>query len=444
MTQTQMLFAPSPSEQLQVINELAAPKFMVKPLPEDTVFLASPPHIDADLLEYCLRLNQTHQPSTVRQYLYEIKILLDYLSAHGISWDALTERVLRQYREYRTNPDSDSAVGERSWRRSGSAIKGFLEFMQIRGRITTNPAPRINGRSVLLPRARRYPTDIRSVSFEKLQRFMREGLAAAPSHGLPTRVRNSALVELMLKTGMRVNEASSLTLPELAFARSSNGVLELEAVAKNHTLRRITIPSGVMSLLHIYVRSERAAVVERCQRRLGQREDLFIVDAIDGDKIQGSFKGKSVVYRMSKLPTALRAKAVRRNGTRTEPLGVFLGTNDGLPMGPPGWHKVFRVANRRIQAEDPTWRPIRTHDLRHTYASNALATATALVARRNSDQESLAVQVGLDPLGVVQRQLGHASPNTTAQYLRQPYLADSTLAMEIDRWASSANEEGEQ
>jgi integrase len=442
MTQTQMLSAPSAVEQLKTIQETAMPEFGVKTLPEGTIFLASPPHLDGDLLDYCIHLNETLQRSTVRQYLYEIKILLDFLVAHGISWDGLTERVLREYREYRTNPASDSAVGLRSWRRSGAAIKGFLEFMQIRGRITTNPAPRINGQSVLAPRARRYPTDIRSVSLEKLQRFMQEGLAAAPSHGLSTRLRNRALVELMLKTGMRVNEASNLTLPELNIARSSNGVIELEAVAKNHTLRRITIPTGAISMLRTYVMTERVAVVDRCQERLQQREDLFDVNSVEGDKVRGTFRGKKVVYRLSKLPIGLRIKAVRRRDAYIEPLGVFLGIHNGLPLGPPGWHKVFRSANRRLQAKDPTWQPIRTHDLRHTYASNALAAATALAVRRNSDQDSLAVQVGLDPLGVVQRQLGHASPNTTAQYLRQPYVADSDLARDIDRWTNSTSEDG--
>jgi|SRR5699024_2837340 len=444
MSYVQLFFAPPPNDQKSALEELiseALPGF--KPLKHRTAFLASPPHIDLDLLDYCLFLNETLQPNTVKQYLYEINILLNFLESRGHVWEGLDEQLLRAYRQYRMNPASDSAVGERSWRRSGAAIKGFVEFMRIRGRLKNNPAPVINGTSVLAPRSRRYPADIRSISKDRLERFLRQGLGAFPSHGVATRLRNRTLAELMLKTGMRISEASNLLTVELNSARGSNGLIQLEAVAKRQNLRYVTMPVGVMSLLYTYLKVERAFVVSACQESLRKRSDLFEVSKLAGGVITGIRNGEEFHYRTSKLPIELRMKAVQRAEDRIEPLGIFIGATTGLPIGPAAWHKVFRQANRQIQLHDSTWVPIRSHDFRHTYASNALAQATALTAQRQSDDASLALQITTDPLGMVQRQLGHASPNTTAQYLRQPYTADGSLAKAIDQWVSPLAENGD-
>lgn len=442
MTQTHLISAPPPEEQKHLLEHLIgsiSPDFI--PLKHGTAFLAAPPYIDPDILRYCLFLNETLQPSTVRQYLYEIKILLNFLQARGNSWETVSEDDLRYYRRYRTNPATDSAVGERSWRRSAGAIKGFIDFMMLQGRISVNPAPKIGNRSVLTPKQRRYPANVRSLPKDKVARFFQEGLGALPSYGAPTRIRNQALGQLMLRSGMRISEAVNLLTTDLELAQASEGIMTLEAVTKRQIMRHITITSGMSAYLQMYIQTERAHVVSMCQKSLERRTDLLEVHEISDGNIYGVIAGDSVRYRLSRLPIVLRRKAVKRLDTHIEPLGLFLGTRQALPLGVAAWHKVFRRANDQVRVGDTNWVSIRSHDLRHTYATNTLSAATALAAKRGSDGLSLAYQLTLDPLGEVQRQLGHASPNTTAQYLRQPYSADGSLAREIDAWVENEGSE---
>jgi integrase len=73
-------------------------------------------------------------------------------------------------------------------------------------------------------------------------------------------------------------------------------------------------------------------------------------------------------------------------------------------------------------------KPWRFHDLRHTFALRLLKHLTQMLIERELQRAdrrplvTLAEHISLNPLLIVQRALGHASPRTTYEYLS--YLED--------------------
>lgn len=113
------------------------------------------------------------------------------------------------------------------------------------------------------------------------------------------------------------------------------------------------------------------------------------------------------------------------------PEGVDVKTlfvnQDGKPYadGGKGIERIVREIGERCGVQ------VHTHMLRHTYATHTLA-----VMQRNRDQ------LGIDPLVFVQKQLGHASIQTTMMYLHMiDELADQAVLAyddELNEWMSEA------
>jgi len=80
--------------------------------------------------------------------------------------------------------------------------------------------------------------------------------------------RNQAFCDLMVRTGLRLAEQTSLTrfeLPDLDPARVQVPFWLPEAVAKRDSARWVYVPAGVLRAVWDYVDLERAEAVERVQ-----------------------------------------------------------------------------------------------------------------------------------------------------------------------------------
>jgi integrase len=127
----------------------------------------------------------------------------------------------------------------------------------------------------------------------------------------------------------------------------------------------------------------------------------------------------------------LRRITVQEKDNGLEPLAVFIG-HGGQMLGPSSWYRIRCDAWERMQAHaDQTEAPLlprrrwRWHDTRHTFALQLLSYLEQqmdgdepdAVARRRRHLAYLGGHIKHNPLLIVSRRLGHASPATTYAYL---------------------------
>lgn len=101
-------------------------------------------------------------------------------------------------------------------------------------------------------------------------------------------------------TGMRIQEWSTLLLPELGLAGGSRPAVadvDLGACAKYGRPRSVYVPRDTMELLDPYLLLERPGIVATAQRTLRRQvRDLFVLQRIDADgtRVRGVLEGVTV------------------------------------------------------------------------------------------------------------------------------------------------------
>ncbi len=270
--------------------------------------------------------------------------------------------------------------------------------------------------------------------------------------------RNRAAAELALLTGMRLQEWSTVLLPELGMVPGGESPhrpgepveFGLRRCAKYGSPRTVYVPSDALAMVDRYVLLERTETVRAAQPTLKRRRDeLFVITPTDGrpGKVRGVLDGATVTRTVADLPPELRRITVVDTGDGLEPLGLFVGAG-GQMLLPSSWDKARWAAWRRMRAHAAHERtptlpamPWLFHDLRHTFALRLLSYLTQLAREREAPGSGLATLVdhlAYNPLLVVQDRLGHRSPASTYRYVR--YLKDPQGEVEaaFQAWSAEA------
>ncbi|MET7710373.1 site-specific integrase [Micromonospora sp. NPDC005413] len=381
---------------------------------------------------------------TMRAYAYTVVMLLRFLLARGMNLASATEADLQEFRRWRLD-DAEQTIGEAAWNRDAAAIGCLYDFMVRQGIVERRPWRSAGrGRRSLSTGVGR-DLRVRHMELEQYL-FLRDvgfgGLA--PGAGLDEGFRgwrphrNRAACELALLTGMRIQEWSTVLLPELGLldgGRPRAAELELGACAKFRHPRTVYVPADAVDVLDPYLLLERPEIVEKAQPTLRRRHrDLFVVSRLeaDGTKARGVLDGGMVTRPIREMDPRLRRIAVRETGDGLDPLALFVGTG-GRMLTASGWDRVRWAAWNRMKAhtdeESAGLVPRRCwvfHDLRHTFALRLLIYLTEVALdehrRRRVPMSTLLDHMSGNPLLQVQRRLGHASPATTYRYIR--YLKD--------------------
>lgn len=382
-------------------------------------------------------------PKTLRKYAYIALRLSEFLAQGGTDVVSATETDLLEYRALRTR-EQGQPVSKATWEVEATAINGLYGWLAQQGYVDSRPWRSDGGRDSLRNGVVR-DLRVRHMTLEQFQFFRDVGLAGQLPDGAVDRSfrgrfphRSRAGVELALLTGMRLGEWSTLLLPELGLdvGRPREGVeLRLSACAKFGRPRTVYAPRAALDMVHTYQRLERRHVVEAAQATLAkQRPDLFVVDAAQSGRgrLRGVLDGVRVTRLIEEMPPELRRITVMDTGSGLEPLAVFVGTGGKMPH-PSTWDKVrWRAWDRMSGFADHPAAPVLPrqpwlfHDLRHTFALQLLLFLMKHAARDGAaaglPMSTLTDHIAHNPLLVVQRRLGHASPATTYIYLR--YLKD--------------------
>jgi len=229
-------------------------------------------------------------------------------------------------------------------------------------------------------------------------------------------LRNALFADLLVTTGLRLEEASGLLTAELAAIDHDDGQtgqlwLRLPPpLTKGDRGRSVLVPRRLLRQIAAYVVVERAAGVAKFAAQCGatKLERPIPITRAGLDRM------RDVCTPEERCRLILRDE----DGTPREPAALWL-TEVGQPVRPNSWEVIFTRACKRCE-ENGFPLSISPHQLRHTFAVHMLA---LLIQQRLREAalpagpvESYRLMLG-DPLQQVQRLLGHASLATTYIYL---------------------------
>ena len=399
-----------------------------------------------------LPLNGVRSQHSLRSYAYDLLVWVRFLDeARGKTvWQATRDDV-DAYHRARRHDNAANRISAASWNRAVAALDKLYRWAVEDGIISQSPflyrdvwcrLPSGRGRTITVTRNQAYEraakrSDVKFITIEDYRRFRNVGLQRLAVDGNERSgardrngSRNALFADLLITTGLRLEEASSLLAVEIeeAIRAGANGDKQIAfrlppALTKGDKGRTIRIPASLLARLRSYLEVERSVAVDKFKARGGSTRMLVgIATGINGSTIEVTTKdGKRMPVRLETVTPDERRRLVLcdASGSPVEPAALWL-SEVGLPVAPNSWEAVFARASRRCQTAGLAFN-VSPHQLRHSFAVHMLA---LLIRQRfgevskNEDLSGDAYRRLLgDPLQQVQRLLGHSSLATTYIYL---------------------------
>ena len=405
---------------------------------------------DADLDRFFLDLplNGVRSPHSLRAYGYDVVVWLRFLTeTRGKTVWLADHADGAAFHRARRRADAGFRLSAASWNRSVAALEKLYRWAEREGLIASTPfthrdvwqrghgvrRARVAARNDAYERAAKQ-SDVRFISLEEYRIFRDvglRGLTVAGDERPGTRDRNGArnalFAELLVTTGLRLEEASFLLASELAalfpdISRRQAWLPLPPALTKGDRGRSVLMPRRLLQQIAAYVGVERAVAVAKFAARSGWRaieRPIFIRRPALGELGVALCAGGTI--RIDALTPDERGRLVicADDGAPQEAAVLWL-TEVGQPVRPNSWEAIFARASRRCAEAGM---PIRVspHQLRHSFAVHMLS---MLIQHRlrNAALDPATPMEGYrrllgDPLQQVQRLLGHASLTTTYLYL---------------------------
>lgn len=404
---------------------------------------------DAELDRFFLDLplSGVRSPHSLRAFGYDIVVWVRFLAAaRGKSvWDADRDDV-DAYHRVRRRDDARFRISASSWNRAIASLDRLYRWGAREGLVSEQPFThrtvwrRGHGgrRSQLAARNDAYEraaqrSDVRFISLEDFHVFRNVGLRGVASDGAPrpgardrNGTRNALFADILVSTGLRLEEASYLLAHELqALQRGCSAGrqvwLELpSALTKGDRRRRVLVPTRLVQQVTAYIAVERSVAAAKFLSRSGWlaiNRPIFISRPGAGSTLTLQGGGRLSIDRLTPDERG-RLIICDETGAPCEPAVLWL-TEVGQPVLPNSWEAAFARASRRCADAGFPLR-VSPHQLRHTFAVHMLAMLIQQQLRATTTpdgtMEGYQKLLG-DPLQQVQRLLGHASLATTYIYL---------------------------
>lgn len=175
--------------------------------------------------------------STVIAYQKDLEQLIEHLYKQGLNTIAEVELVhLKNFMDGLANKD----YTPKSISRKTNATKTFFRYLQIEGYIETNPSDDL-----------KHPK-LETKAPRILSRLEYGGLRDAAKND----VRTYAIIEVLLQTGVRIDELSKIKLEDFVTKDDKNGTLVIPE-KRGHVRREIPLNSAVISAVKNYLDEER-------------------------------------------------------------------------------------------------------------------------------------------------------------------------------------------
>lgn len=401
--------------------------------------------------------------NSLRAYARDIVVWLRFLAErrHGKSiWSADREDIAA-FHEARRLSASRHRISASSWNRAVAALdklyrwaveekliaKAPFTYRQIWTRALDGSAISIAANVARERNARN--GDMRFVSLDRYVLFRDVGLRGRLPDGRedPTwrgrnGERNALFAELLVTTGLRLQEASSLLAVELPSSVLREGQRSIPyrlaaATAKGSKGRDIRLPLRLIECLRDYIEVERTNSLARYRDRRSWMR-------IDGPIIVADHDRQSLRLEAMNPPGRVRFDGIRP-GERfrllhegsMEPLALWL-TEGGLPMPMAAWEAVFRRASARCRSFGIDI-DVTPHMLRHGFAVHMLTLLLReqigwMLEERAQRMSPAYRRIIGDPLLKLQRLMGHSRIESTYIYL--DHLDDSQALVDsaVEHW----------
>ncbi|MGW0520072.1 hypothetical protein [Crossiella sp. NPDC003009] len=232
--------------------------------------------------------------------------------------------------------------------------------------------------------------------------------------------RNAVYADTMVRTGLRLEEQSSLTVYEVPDRDGFHGYYRSwlpASIAKLGSARNIYFPDSVLRDLRTYVEVDRAEAVARARAagRYDRLADALVVEHPTRAAVRLGGRWMAV----DRLDPEQRSRLLRRTVDGLAPAALWLG-GDGMPLTSHAWKSVFRAASDRCGRAGLVIY-CHPHALRHSFAVTPLEQLQrghlSVLGAMNPEQRRNYHMVFGDPLDWVRRRLGHRSVETTQIYL---------------------------
>ncbi|AGP54397.1 tyrosine-type recombinase/integrase [Streptomyces rapamycinicus] len=437
---------------------------------------ASAPFILSDDGSYDVHLNRflwslptlgVRSANSWRAYALDLLTWGRFLHEHRDKtvWQADRDDITAFHRARRVAPDPTQVVSAATWNRGIAALDKFYSWAADEGLVTRTPfryyesSRRADfGGQVLVRNNRAVEKAARrgNVKFLSVPRYtafrdvglrgLRPSGVSDPSFRGRNAERNVVLAELLVTTGLRIEEAASLCWPELPAPDPQGGRKSVPfdlapPTAKRDKGRRILLPNRIVSAVADYMEIERSLVLDRWRARgcplpagavLGSHADHRGVRMPTKD-------GRLRRVPWSRVPPSIRSRLFLVD-EQDRPLGpacVWLG-QEARPVSLSAWESVFVRASERCRTNgiDVAATP---HVLRHTFAVHLLS---ALIHEQIGSVDRREMADGVyrrivgDPLDHLRRLLGHSSITTTYIYLDCTDQAQSLIDSAVHAWTS--------
>lgn len=435
-------------------------------IPVGTPYLMSPEFgYDIELNAFFYSVEMLVSALTTRVgYARDVKAFLNFLtlSRGGCDWRDASEEDHRAYLVWRREDRAGPHVSDGTWDREVSALNRFYKWQTARGHVPANPIPQRSQRTApgysrrgdaSRETAATYSHGRRSERIEwfpaESYRLWRDvGIRGYTATGVPDPTfrgrwasRNSVFVDLMVRTGLRLSEQSSLLLSEIPEQRGISGYQRLwlpASIAKGGSARWIYLPSSVSRDLATYIRLDRGEVVDAA-RAAGRYDHLdgssWVVE--QGSGVARRSHGNAAVKVEQLTPSERRLLFVETEDG-LEPAALWL-SEYGLPVSVSTWKDMFTQANRRCTGHGVDLHG-HAHMLRHTFAVLTLEQMQrghiASLSKLTPEQRGYYTRIFGDPLDWVRQRLGHRSVVTTQIYLHalEQLEMETRMALISDTW----------
>jgi site-specific recombinase XerD len=404
--------------------------------------------VDRFLLD--LPLNGVRSRHSLRAYGYDVMVWVRFLEqarSKGV-WEAERDDVTAFHRA-RRREEAGARVSAASWNRSVAALEKLYRWAEVEGIVAASPFShrqvwrlghgsrriQVVARNESYERAAKR-SDVRFVSLDDYRMFRDVGLRGLARDGGARAgardrngTRNALFAELLVTTGLRLEEASFLLAFELdGLSKTASCGRQTwfklpSALTKGDRGRSVLLPRRLLQQMTAYVAVERTLAVAKFRSRSGWREidrPIFIHRPMPGAVALSLVKGGPALIDAVSPEERGRLVICGDDGSPEGPAALWL-TEIGQPVQPNSWEVVFARAGRRCADAGCPLR-MSPHQLRHSFAVHILA---MLIQQRLRDATGEKTEASMesyrrllgDPLQQVQRLLGHASLTTTTIYL---------------------------
>ena len=407
-------------------------------------------------------------PNSLRAYGRDILIWMRFLAERrdNKSLWAADRHDVAAFHAARRLALPPARISAASWNRSIAALDKLYGWAVEEGVIAKSPFTyrqswrRPNSGSVMTVAANAATErgarshDVRFLSLDRYLMFREIGLRGRLPDGSedPTwqgrnGERNALFAELLVTTGLRLQEAASLLWIELSKLEPAGVVRSrpfrlASAIGKGSKGRVIRLPERVLKCLHEYAALERANVLMRhSQPSSGSNEHPIRV--VGHDRGMLLLEKNAARASVDMLTPLERSRLVWAE--TSEPLCLWLAEG-ARPMPPVAWEVVFRRASARCRRFGVDL-DVTPHMLRHTFAVHMLSLLVreqigwVLDERRSHIGAAYRRLIG-DPLLKLQRLLGHSRIESTHIYLESLEESQEMIDAAVEAWELRINAGG--